>query len=570
MLTSRLALVLFFLFGAGTTFAHEPPVKPRLIVAIIVDQMRADYLDRFRDLFCPGGFNLLLQRGAVFTNANYDHAPTNTGPGHSIFLSGILPCKSGIISNSWYSIELGRTMYCVEDSSVYGVGTDSSASAGRMSPRNFGGTTVGDQLQAQSPGSKVIGISIKDRGAILPAGKHPTGAFWFDPQSGNWISSTYYYQNLPEWAARFNERRLPESYVGTDWLKLLPERDYRRQGLDSAVAEGSIPGEATPVFPHVIADLSKEPYASDFRYANAGRFSAILPTPYGDDLTVEFSESAIVGEQLGQRGATDILAVSFSSPDYCGHIFGPDSHEIEDVIVRLDRQLAGFFAFIDSAVGLQKTVVVLTSDHGVTPFPEKFPRLRAGRLNSKDVLTDLKVRIGQEYNFNEGADNLLLTLSNDYVYLDYAAIRAHGFDAARFEKSVGEAALKEQGIGRYFTRSELEKSIAEGGSSDPLQRRIENGFSEALSGGVELLVRPHSIFQGPTGTTHGTPYDYDTHVPLLFFGPGILPRVDSSPCTPNDIAPTLAALLGIPAPPQCAGHRLAGIPDNLAQSASQH
>jgi predicted AlkP superfamily pyrophosphatase or phosphodiesterase len=556
------SLAIVFLIAIPCTLVTHPKQKnkrPKLVLVIIVDQMRADYLDRFYDLFCEKGFRLLLKKGARFTNCNYDYTPTNTAPGHSYLLSGIYPGTSRIISNEWYSVALGRIFYCVEDSSVLSLGIDSANAAGKMSPRNFHGQSIGDQLKATSSESKVIGIAIKDRGAILPAGKHADGAFWFDPQSGKWISSSYYFHRLPDWATTLNEIRQPDSYLHSTWNRLLQSEAYARQGVDSGRGEGVLPGENSPVFPHKIEDLS-DPAIVHMSGINPRRFDAMLPTPAGDELTIQFAEAALAGELLGRRNATDILSVSFSSLDYCGHIFGPDSHEIEDMIVRLDRSLAGFFAYVDSTIGLQNTFIALTADHGVCPLPERNPASEAGRINSKDMLITLKVRIGQQFNYNEGNDNLLLTLSNDYVYLDYPGIQKHGWKVDSFELAVGKASLKERYIACFYTRTQLEHSIARGGSHDSIQMKIEKGFNKELSGDVALVVRPYSFFSGSqTGTTHGTGYTYDTHVPLVLCGDGIRRGKYSRPVTPGILYTTLAELLGISIPSNSPGVAYRGI-----------
>ncbi len=553
--------------GAGATASpRKSPPKAKLVLVIVVDQMRADYLDRFGDLFGKSGFGLFTRSGAVFSNCAYDYASTYTGPGHSTILSGIPVNSSGIIGNEWYDRALQRSMYCVEDTSTRSVGIDPLKAAGRMSPANFHGTTLGDQLTGASPSSRVIGVAIKDRGAILLAGKHPTGAFWFDPESGNWVSSSYYCRSLPGWAESFNAARYADPLLGLTWNRFLPDSCYERAGIDDAPGEGTLPGEMRPVFPHAIRDLAlpgSAAAAGQFR-----RFDALLPTPYGDELTVKFTEAAIEGEQLGLRGVTDLLAVSFSSPDYCGHIFGPDSHEVEDIIVRLDRQLEKLFAYIDGRIGLQDVAVVLTSDHGVCPLPDLRATSGALRIDPKDFLMDIKVRLGQKLNYNEGNDNLILALSNNFIYLDAEKIPSHGFAPGAFTKAVMEGALKEKGIVRCYTRSDLSRLRREGRTPDSLGARIARTVNEERSGDIAVLLSEYSFFSGgTTGTTHGSPYGYDRHVPLLMFGPSIRPGRYGTPCRPNDVAPTLAGLLRIAPPPAGDGAALGVFQGNRGESA---
>jgi len=545
--------------GAADGIAARPtPLRdqhrPALVVAIIVDQMRADYLVRFADLYGKGGFARLANEGAEFTRCAYAYGATNTAPGHSLFLSGILPARSRIIGNEWFDREKGRVVYCVEDSSVESVGVEPADQAGRMSPRNFEGTTVGDWLTAASPASRVIGISIKDRGAILPAGQHPTGAYWFDSRTGKWITSSYYMRQLPGWATRYNEARRPESFLGKEWRKSLPDSCYLRQGADDAAGEGVLPGETRPVFPHALRDLADPGFARVGR--GARRFEAVITSPYGNDLTAEFAEAAVDGERLGQRGVTDVLAVSFSSTDYCGHIFGPDSQEMEDMMVRIDGTLKGFLDFLDSRVGKDNVLVVLTADHGVCPLPEHAPVQGAARMNGGDVLADIKVQLGQHFNYNEGQANLIQSLSNGYVYLDESGIRKRGFDPEEFRRQIIASALREPNILRCLRREEIEDASAVD-TRDTVRALLAASFDSRRSGDIALITTEWSFYSSAaTGTTHGSTYWYDRHVPLLMLGPGVKPGRFTAPCRPDDIAPTLARLIGITPPPEDKGDDL--------------
>ena len=525
--------------------------KPKLVLLIVVDQMRADYLDRFDDLYSDGGFKRLSSHGAVMKNCNFLHSMTNTGPGHSTLFSGIPLRVSGIVSNAWYSVPLGRSVYCVEDGSVSGVGVDTSEVNGKMSPRNFNGTSLCDELLKASPSSRAVGIAIKDRGAILPAGKHPTGAYWFDAGSGNWITSTYYMKSLPAWVAAFNARHLPEQSLGTSWEKMLPEKDYVRAGIDDQPGEGSIPGETRRTFPHRISDLATPGFKNRFR-----RFDAFATSPFGNVMTAEFAKAAIEGEQLGQRGVTDILTVSFSSPDYCGHIFGPDSHEIEDMYVRLDGVLEDFLKFLDAKVGLSNIDIALTGDHGIPPIPEKIPQTGARRINGGDLLNLLKVRMGQRYNYDEGNDRLIPALSNDQIYVDHTAIAAKGFIEQEFIEAIAELLRGQKYVAHAFTRSEIERAACVG-TTDPILSSVVQTFDGRRCGDIAIILTPYSYFSSlTTGVNHGTPYEYDTHVPLVLVGPKIKAGVYADSCAPNDIAPTFAAILGIHAPEYTIGKPL--------------
>ncbi len=569
---NRILLVLLFAVSVwipGAARTQPRQKKPALVLVIVVDQMRADYLVRFADLFGKRGFNLLAQEGADFTNCAYDYASTFTGPGHATILSGIPVRTSGIIGNEWFDRQKQRAVYCVEDSSFASVGIRPENAAGRMSPLRFHGRTLGDELTLRSPSSKVIGIAIKDRGAILLAGRHPGGAFWFDPESGNWITSTYYTNALPSWTADFNAAGVAGGFLGRTWERLLPDSCYIRSSPDDAPGEGTLPGEDRPVFPHIVRDLARTGPPGRAGTGPFRRFDGLLPTPFGDELTARFCQAAIEGEQLGRRGATDILAVSFSSPDYCGHTFGPDSQEMEDILLRLDGTLQGLFAYIDHCIGLQNVTVVLTADHGVCPLPESRPSSGGIRIDPRDVLLDVKVRLGQEFNYNEGKDNLIVSLSNSFIYLDTEGIAAHGFPVEAFRKSVVIAALREPGIVRCYTRAQLTSPAGGEEPADSIEVRFARSFNEERSGDIALLTSPFSIWSGgQTGTTHGTPYGYDRHVPLLFYGCGITPGCYPAACRPNDIVPTLAAILDVPQPPGCDG-ALTGLFAGAGDAAAQ-
>jgi hypothetical protein len=534
----RLTLFFFVALGAlpHLVFSQE---NPKLVVAIVIDQFRYDYLERFETFYLPatktsGGFKRLMKNGTLFTNANYTYSNTYTAPGHETFLSGVNLNRSGIIANEWFDRRINRTVYCAEDTTAYGVGTDSMRNEGRRSPRNAFVETVGDRFKTVSPTSKIIGVAIKDRGAILPAGKKADAAFWFDAESGNWISSSYYFPNrvLPAWVSMFNERKLPESYFGKPWTKLLPEKNYTMP--DDAPGEMTMLGEVAPVFPHSLVDLSK---LKDPRFSRNKRFDALPTTPFGNDLTIEFAQAAITAEQLGQRGVTDIFTLSFSSPDYCGHTFGNLSQEQMDMIVRLDRQLDGFFKFLDKTVGFKNCLFVLTADHGVCPIPEQVPG--GLRISETAFLDSLRTFVGATY------PNVIKRFQNDQVYLHLDTIAARGYQLQEVEKEIGMQAMRLTGIAGYYTRTEIQ------GSRDLLDSigiKVANAFRPELSGDVFLIVKPYCLLTyWVTGTTHGTVHSYDTHVPILFCGSRIRKnRRVARAVAPIDIAPTLHEMLQIP------------------------
>jgi len=527
---------IIFLTGRARPDQPKREQKPGLILVLVVDQMRADYLTLFRELYSDSGFRLLMDHGAWMKNCFYPHVPTTTAPGHSVILSGVPPGKNGIISNSWYSMELERTVQAVKDPATKSVGTGPEENSGRKSPGNFHATTLADFLSDYSPGSRIIGISIKDRGAILPLGRKATAAFWFDESEGLWITSTYYCSQLPTWVQNLNAQRLPEKYLGKSWERLLSSGAYNQFGPDSAKGEGTLPGEKEPVFPHVIKDLANTKWK---------RYEALLASPFGNDLTTAIAESCITGEMLGQRGVTDILCVSFSTPDYCGHIFGPHSHEIADTYLRLDLQLRDFFRFLRGKIAPEAVNLVLTADHGVAPLPEEHIRENASRINVTDFIRDVKSEIGSKFNYDETKENLVRIFSNDYFYLDTSKLKSRGLDLREFETALGDAALKNPHTASYYTRTRIETALGNKSTPDNYLRLIFNGYNAQLSGHVLIVPKPYCFFSDDiSGTSHGTGYEYDTHVPLLFYGKEFMPGIYPDTCSPYDISATLAHLLG--------------------------
>ncbi|MFN3345331.1 MAG: alkaline phosphatase family protein [Chloroherpetonaceae bacterium] len=515
--------------------------KPKLVVGIVVDQLRYDYLTRLEQHFLPatknsGGFNRLLKNGASLSEAHYTFANTLTAVGHETFLSGVNPSRSGMIANDWYAREIKQEIYCVWDSTVQAVGIAPEKKAGKMSPKNALVENVCDALKKESPQSKVIGIALKDRGAILPAGKRADAAYWFDTESGNWITSTYYRTALPDWLNEFNARKLPESYLGKTWTRLLPEKSYTN--IDHAPGEGTLLGESEPVFPHKVFDLRTAPDNPFFKRNKL--YDPIPATPFGSELTLEVAKAAIEGESLGMRGVTDVLAVSISTVDYCGHIFGSESHEAQDLVLRLDRQLDDFFKFIDKKIGFENCLFVLTADHGVAPIPEQTPG--GLRLYEKPFLDSLKAAVDTLY------PNVIEAFTNSEVYLNQKEIAEKKYELGEVEKFVGLMGMHLSGVVDYYTRQEL-MNLQEVLEFDSVGTMVLNSFHPARSGDVKLVLKENAFFSyRQTGTTHGTHYRYDTHVPILFCGKGIQRGKFAQKSAVIDIAPTLHRLLQLQTP----------------------
>ncbi|HSF56300.1 MAG TPA: alkaline phosphatase family protein, partial [Algoriphagus sp.] len=375
-----LALLILILGIQFSGLAQTQSEKPKIVVGIIVDQMRQEYLYRFADRYTEGGFKRLMNEGFMMTNGHYNYAPTVTGPGHASVYTGTTPATHGIISNSWYSKKFNKFIYCAEDSTVTNVG--GTPENGEISPRNMLTTTVTDELRfSTGKRSKVVGIAIKDRGASLPAG-HLGDAYWYDDVNGEFMTSSYYYDSLPQWVADFNAKKIPDSYLSKTWETLFPLDTYVNSISDNNDFEGVPVGKQTPTFPYHLDSL---------RAANTG-YGLIAATPYGNSLTLDFALAALEGEKLGQGEVTDFLAVSFSSPDYIGHRFGPASVEVEDNYLRLDRDLEVFLNYLDETYGKGQYLVFLSADHAVADVATHMisERVPAGNLNPGYVFGQLQ------------------------------------------------------------------------------------------------------------------------------------------------------------------------------------
>ncbi|MBI4484092.1 MAG: alkaline phosphatase family protein [Acidobacteria bacterium] len=520
--------------------ARRGPVLPavRLILTLSVDQMRPDYLARFKPGF-QGGLARLLREGAVFPRARQDHALTLTAPGHSTLLTGMVPGHTGIISNNWYDRSARREIYCVEDPRYRLLGTDRPGG----SPARLQVTTLGDWMKREDPHRKVISVSGKDRSAILMGGQRPDGAYWFDSSTGNFVSSTYYQESYPHWLQEFNSRKWPAAYFGRTWERLLSDHQSRSMaGRDDFPHEGN--GRET-TFPHRFESKSGTPDSEYHLF--------FMGTPWMDAATLKLGEAAISGEALGRDPKPDLLALGLSATDSIGHSYGPDSQEILDQLVRLDRFLGNFFAFLDRTVGLDHVLMVLTADHGAMPLPEilQLRGIQAARILYDRDLEGLEARLAEKF----GIANLVEHISANQIYLNRRAIKQSKLSASRVE---AEAAAYLKGIPwvqSVFTRTELEGRP----SKDPLATSFLHSLHPENSGDVFFLQKRYHLFSGGTvGTSHGSAYDYDANVPLIFWHPALRAATYSEAARTVDIAPTLAQLAGVAAP-----GRLDGRPLNL-------
>ncbi|HEX8516067.1 MAG TPA: alkaline phosphatase PafA [Bacteroidia bacterium] len=511
------------------------PVKPKLVVGIVVDQMRYDYIYRYWNKFGTDGFKRLVNEGYFCRNTNFNYVPTYTGPGHASVYTGTTPSVHGIIANDWYDKKTGRNLYCAEDNSVSGVGT--TANEGKRSPVNNLSTTITDELRISSNmKSKVIGIALKDRSAIMPAGHAANAAYWYDGSAGGFITSTYYMKELPAWVQDFNKKELPKKYLSQSWNLLLPLDQYTESLPDNNKYEGYLKGETGPVFPHDLPGLMA---------ANGG-LNLIRSTPFGNSYTKDFAIEVIKNENMGKSGATDFLAISFSSPDYIGHTWGPNSVEQEDDYLRLDKDLAEFLKFLDTQLGKENVLVFLTADHAAPEVPSYLIDLKipAGYVDEGKMNADLKGYLKYLY-----GDTLVLSMSNQQVFLDHKAIELKNLNLKQVQESCTALLQKMDGVAEVLTATTMNNSSFTEGA----RYLMQNGYNAKRSGDILINYQPAWVDYHRTGTTHGSPYSYDTHVPLIFYGWNVSPGSSADQVNITDIAATLAMMLNIQFPNGCTG-----------------
>ncbi len=501
--------------------------RPKLVVGIVVDQMRYDYLTRFMDRYSEGGFKRMIREGFNCKNNHYNYIPTYTGPGHASVYTGATPRYHGVIANDWYDKENKRTVYCAGDDTVQSVGT--SSTSGQMSPRRMKTTTFADEnrLFTQMRG-KTIGVSIKDRGAILPAGHTANAAYWFRGKSdGNFISSTYYLKELPKWVQDFNESEIVDSYLKT-WNTLYDISTYIESGSDLNEFEGSFNGKETATFPYDLRKLNR---------INGG-YDILKATAYGNNIVTDFAISAIEGEELGHDNFTDVLAVSYSSTDYVGHKFGVNSKEVQDTYLRLDLELERFFNYLDKKVGKDEYTVFLTSDHGAVEVPAYLQSVNvpSGYFNSQETKDKLQAFMIEQFHDKDLIENV----SNNQIFLNKKYIDSMGLDLVKIQDALVAELITYENIDKTYSANTMNTTQFTFG----IEKLLQNGFNQKRSGDVIVVYDPAVISYGKTGSTHGSGLNYDTHVPLLFFGKGVTHGSTFKRTEITDIAPTISALLG--------------------------
>ena len=534
-LSKKLLFVVLSLLIASPAFSQDHSQSsdigdnPKLVVGIVVDQMRYEYLTKYWDQFGEDGFKRMVREGYNFANTHFNYFPTYTGPGHAAVYTGATPSVNGIVGNSWYNRTLQRSEYVMEDTSVTTVGGEGEV--GMMSPENLLSTTFTDELKTANKHSKIVAISIKDRGAVLPAGHVGDMAFWYDSDTGNFVSSSWYLDKLPQWVSDFNEEGAAREYSQKTWNLLLDEDQYAVSNADDTPYEGTFPWEEKPVFPHELGKNDEDTYWT------------VRNSPFGNTLVKDLAVEALKGESLGTDEATDILAISFSSTDYVGHQFGPHSMELQDTYIRLDRDLADLYSTLDKQVGKGNYTVFLTSDHGVVDVPNELidRGLPGGYFESETVIDSLSSFLNEAYGEAEWVE----AYSNQQVYLDRDLIAEEEIWLEDMQYDTAEFLLDFEGVLSTNTAANFKaKSYSEG-----LQAMYQHGFMYDRSGDVFIQLKPGWLDSSyRTGTSHGSPFSYDTHVPMLLFGKGIPQGRNDEKMEITQLAPTISTLLNIAFP----------------------
>lgn len=516
---------------SGIAQKNQTNNQPKLVVGLVVDQMRWDYLYRFYNKYENGGFKRLLNDGYSLNNVHINYVPTVTAIGHTSIYTGSVPSIHGIAGNDWMDKPSGKNVYCTADETVTPIGT-TNEKVGKHSPRNLWSTTITDQLRlATNFQAKVVGVSLKDRASILPAGHNPTGAFWYDDSTGNFVTSSYYMSDLPNWIKDFNAKKIPNQLVSKGWNTLLPIQQYTESSPDNSAWEGLLGSAKTPTFPYenLAADFEKK--KGEIRY-----------TPFGNTLTLQLAEASILGEGLGQDVVTDFLAINLASTDYAGHKFGPNSIEVEDVYLRLDKDLAAFFNYLDNKVGKDQYTVFLSADHGGA---HSVGFLEEHKIPTGFFEENMKKQLNGILKEKFGVDNIVNSSQNYQVYFDRKVLAEHNLDLETIKKFAIESLKKNQDF-LYVVDAE---KVQEATVPSLIKERIINGLNRTRSGDIQVVTRDNMLpTYSKTGTTHSVWNSYDAHIPLIFMGWGVQKGESNHAYYMTDIAPTLSALLKIQFP----------------------
>lgn len=529
LLIMKYILLVVFIMSTQLSWTQK---KPLLVVGVVLDQMRPDYLVRFAAHMGDKGFKRLLKEGNECRQAYINYLPSYTAPGHTCIYTGTVPAIHGIASNDWIDRVTGQWVYCTADPAVKNVG--GTVKAGKMSPKNLWSNTITDELRlANNFKSKVIAISVKDRASILPGGHTANAAYWMDDSLGEFMSSTYYMNALPAWVFTFNQQALAKQYMQKNWNTKFTIDQYVQSTADNNNYEGKFSGENTTSFPHMTENL---------------KLSDIKKTPYGNQILTEFAKAAIVNEALGQDDITDFLTISYSSTDYIGHMFGPNSVEIEDTYYRMDEEIETLLDFLDDKVGKGNYTLFLTADHGVAHNPQFLidNKIPGGYLFEKEVKSALNNYLTQQFK----VDSLISDIAENYIWLNLPEIYAHQIDEAQLLRIIQQWLLQREDV-QFVLNMHNPSTIF---IPDQIKHMAVNGYVKNRCGDLLLLLKPGYIdAYAKTGTTHGTWNPYDTHIPLIWYGWGIEKGITHQKVYMTDIAATLAALLNIQIPNGCIG-----------------
>lgn len=542
----RIGFSMLFCVLMFAAYAQDMAKKPKLVVGIVVDQMRREYLDRFYDRFGEDGFRRMMQEGFDVRNGHYNYFPTVTGPGHASVYTGTTPAIHGIIGNSWYDRNAKKSVNCVEDPAWKPVGNPEGN--GDVSPSRLLSTTITDELELATQGrAKVIGISFKDRGAVLPAGHMPDGAYWYDGGTGTFITSTYYMTQLPAWVQNFNKLGLADKYLNQEWKPLLPLEQYSASGKDDTPYETVFKGMSASTFPYDLKTLRKQ----------NGNFGMLVNTPFGNDLLTEFAKAALTGEKMGLGDETDFLTISYSSTDAVGHRLGPNAVEVEDMYLRLDRNIADLLSFLDRHVGNGNYLVFLTADHAVSNVAQELidNRIPAGYFSVSQVREGLKKYLAQYF----PEKDLIEHINDHHIFFNTDLFdtnpRNSGIDLLIASELITRYLMTYDGVVNVFTESVLRNARYD---EQGIKGMVVRGHHPRRSGDiVYVLDQGWYASDNKVGSTHGSPYTYDTHVPILFYGSGIKKGSTVRYHTVTDIAPTLSMILRVKFPSGCTGQPIA-------------
>ncbi len=537
--SARIFIILHFALAAAFLSGGEADPPPRLVVVLSVDQMRADFLDRFGDLF-TGGLKYLIEEGVVFANAHHEHAITSTGPAHFVIGSGRHPGPAGIIGNSWYDRTSKKSVYCVEDRQATTLDSDLRS----VSYRNVGATALGDWLKGASPSSKVYSISVKDRSAVLMGGKNPNGVFWFDSNTGRFITSDYYMGRYPEWLNRFHASRPLDKYFGRSWERSLDVAEYDRRCRPDDYA-GEDRSRTTPdrTFPHLLAKA---------KAGESPQYGELWNFPFLDEALLYLATAIIDHERLGGDDSPDIINIGLSMADGVGHRYGPFSHEVMEMFLSLDSYLGAFFRYLDIKVGLEHVLIALTADHGAGYLPEYAQELGLGGGRYGGEAKKLLERLNRVLFDRFGAEKIVETASAGALFYDLHLLHEKGLQASDIDRVISPILKESEWIEDVIPSAVLESNQA----LTPLEERYRNIHHPTSSGDLYYMPKRHWISKSPYGASHGTPYDWDSHVPMVFAGNRIQGNTVSKRIMTIDLAPTLAARLGLEIPSNVDGKPL--------------